>query len=968
MINISLNQNEFELLDSMFHTTVSYDVNSHTLQLSKNDYLACLPDAFFRKVAIKIPEAIYNEISIVTEGIPLSSSFKARIKLNSGDLSSDFCFIQIFEKRTHYLNNDLIDVCDLIHALNSAQDLDQKKIFTSKLIKLAMKCAVTYGLKVDRSLASVAAPIILENPILSYRDDGNGEFSFRVTDSSLTEDEKNFHLKATNGAQKAFTAFQSPGGKLHTFVPTPEFRKVDDIVRSYDRSKKSNIEEVIKKIETELHENNVSMDLSNYSDRILGFGVFRATPMRVLDRQAVSWFSDNDVEYFGPQLSLSNGEIVKVKPSDAINLKQQIDAGKDPIHLEIEGKDVLLNCSSANEIIDEIDARTIKSTDLNNLDFESLQRIQVQTENPEWDYDTLIDGSFYIPQDESFKSEIEKCIKESIVSKPGQDNEKIQALIKNNLDKLDYCITPGAPKLVISVQPPSLRKQFTLKSYQLEGINKFRSIYATGSNTGVLMADDMGLGKTLQILSFLDILYNKEKSKNPSLIVVPTALVKNWNNPDDDVLKPILLKSEINKFFEDKTFSVFNADTAEKVKMIPLILKSGVQLVITTYDWISRAKYEDYFFKNTSWEVVCFDECQKIKNEPSNMSQAAKKFKAKMTICCTATPIENDLSELWNIMDTCIPGLLGSMSDFRSKARKAYEEEEKFNQFLRDVKSIIDPFMIRRLKKDIPDLDLPKKTFHLAQLPMSKPQRLAYENVIKVSKKRGMEGINALKYISLHPKLSEDSELDIFEIADGGSLDWMISKIMEIVASGEKVLIFSRMKIIQELLLVAFQKEAKKSVWLGRVFGGTPKSKRQYLIDDFKRHPGGAVFILAPDVLGYGVTLIEANHVFHVDRLWNPAKEDQATDRIYRIGQTKDVHVYMPLSSFVETAQLNNYVGTDDFINRSVSTPDRKSFDEHLDSVLQRKSILATDFFGVTFFKKGESFESTLNEAFEEKV
>ena len=967
MIQIDISNQELELLDSLFQSGVVFDSKNRLLHLSKEDYLGCLPDPFFRKIALKIPEANYHELSIVTEGIPLTSNFKARLKLSSGELSSDFCFINSNDERISYLNNDIVSVCDLILALNNAPDLDQRKILTSKLIKLTIKCALAYGLKVDKSLASVAAPVILESPILSYRDDGNGEFSFRVTDSNLSEEERSIHLKAIEGSQKPFTAYEASDGKLHTFVPTPEFKKVDTIVRSYDKSKKCDIEEVIKKIENDLQESNIQIDLSSYSDRILGFGVFRATPMRVLDRQAVSWFSDKDVEYFGPQLSLENGDIVKVTPTDALRMKEQLICKKDPVHLEIDGKDILLAPSSANEIIEEINARTIKQSDLSNLDIESLQKIQTEMENPEWDYNKLVDGSFYIPENEKFKSEVELQIKEAAVKPTSQAKKVIQALIKNNLDKLDYIINIATPTVVETILPPNLRSQFTLKSYQLEGINKFRSIYGSSKKNGVLMADDMGLGKTLQILSFLDILYNREKITNPSLIVVPNALVKNWNNPDDDVLKAVPLKSEVNKFFMDNTFSVFNADSAEKVKMIPIVLKSGVQIVITTYDWISRAKYEDFFFKDVNWEVVCFDECQKIKNEPSNMSQAAKKFKSRMTICCTATPIENDLSELWNIMDTCIPGILGALVDFRSRAREAYESEDLFNLFLKEIKRIIDPFMIRRMKKDIPDLDLPQKNFHLAQLPMSNTQRLAYENIIKVSKKRGMEGINALKYVSLHPKLSEDSDLGVFNIADGGSLNWMISKIMEIVDSGDKVLIFSRMKIIQELLLMTFHKEAKGSVWIGRVFGGTPKTKRQQLIDDFKRHPGGAVFILAPDVLGFGVTLTEANHVFHVDRLWNPAKEDQATDRIYRIGQKKDVHIYMPLSSFVESKQINRYIGVTDFINRAVPTPDRKSFDEHLDSVLQKKSILASDFFGVTFFKKGESFESVLDEALEEE-
>lgn len=964
MLQIDITSHEFDLLDSLFPSNVSFDRKTNTLELSREDYLKCLNDAFFRKLALKLPEVNYSDISLVTEGVPLTSYFKARLKLGSGELSSDFCFINSRNARVSYLNNDLISICDLISRLNSATDLGEKKILTSKLLKLAMKSSVAYGLKIDKSLASVAAPIVLENPILSYQDDGNGEFSFRVTDSNLTPEEKRMHLAASGGKPKQFTAHESSDGIIHTFVPTPNFRQVDSIVRAYDKSPKSEIENVVKKIEIDLEKNKLIVDLSNYSDRILGFGVFRATPMRVLDRQSVSWFSDKDIEYLGPQLSLDNGDVLTVKPSDTKQIREQIEKGSDPIHLEIDGKDVLLPPLAASEVLDEIDSRTLTNNDLKNLDFESLEKIINTLDDENWNSDKLVNGAFYLPSHDDFKKEVENTLSKDS-ARSSQPKKNLQALIKDNLEKLGYNIQVSTPEDVQPIYPPSLRKQFTLKGYQIEGVSKFRSIYNSSSKSGVLMADDMGLGKTLQILSFLDILYNIEKIKRPTLIVVPSALVKNWNNPEDDVLRPNNLKSEINKFFEDGTFSVFNADSSEKVKMIPIILKSGIQIVMTTYDWISRAKYEDIFFKDVNWEVVCFDECQKIKNHTSMMSHASKKFKSRLMICCTATPIENDLSELWNIMDTCLPGLLGSLADFRYRAREAYENEEIFNQFLKNVKSVIDPFMIRRLKKDMPDIDLPQKHFHLAQLPMSKAQRLAYENVINVSKKRGMEGINALKYISLHPKLVETSELIGLNIADGGSLDWMVSKLSEIVKNGEKVLIFSRLKIIQELLLISLKKELGPSVWVSRVFGETPKTKRQHLIDEFKRHAGGAVFILAPDVLGFGVTLTEANHVFHVDRLWNPAKEDQATDRIFRIGQLKDVHVYLPLSSFIEQKQVTDYLGTDCFINRSPVTPDRKSFDEHLDSVLQRKSVLATDFFGISFFRKGEDLESVLRQEME---
>ncbi|WIF96101.1 SNF2 helicase associated domain-containing protein [Caminicella sporogenes] len=414
-----------------------------------------------------------------------------------------------------------------------------------------------------------------------------------------------------------------------------------------------------------------------------------------------------------------------------------------------------------------------------------------------------------------------------------------------------------------------------LRKYQKFGFKWLKTLSTYGF--GGILADDMGLGKTLQVLTFL--LSEKEENRSsPSLIVAPTSLVYNWI-------------SEIEKFTPELKSIAISGNKDEREKNIGNIMDYDV--VVTSYPLIRR---DIDFYKDISFKYCILDEAQHIKNPASQNAKSVKMIKAKGYFALTGTPIENSLTELWSIFDFVMHGYLLSHTKFKKKFEKPIVKDKDKNA-LDELSRYIRPFILRRLKKDVLK-ELPEKIEHKVVAELTKEQKklyLAYLNQIKTEideeiKNKGFEkshikilaGLTRLRQICCHPSMF----IENFK-GESGKLLLLEEIIYESIESGHRILLFSQftsmLKIIKKML-------EKKEIDYKYLDGSVSTKERGNLVKSFNEGEG-KVFLISLKAGGTGLNLTGADTVIHFDPWWNPAVEEQATDRAYRIGQEKSVHV-----------------------------------------------------------------------------
>jgi non-specific serine/threonine protein kinase len=442
--------------------------------------------------------------------------------------------------------------------------------------------------------------------------------------------------------------------------------------------------------------------------------------------------------------------------------------------------------------------------------------------------------------------------------------------------------------------PPDFRG--ALRGYQLAGLNWLWLCARIG--VGACLADDMGLGKTVQVLAALlrhkqengadGAAKTKKNSPAPSLLVVPASLIGNW-------------KAEAGRFAPSlKLFVAHASETLrtdlETVGRNPETRLRGIDLVITTYSMVARLEW----LSNFSWNWVILDEAQAIKNPSASQTRAVKELAGRARVALTGTPVENRLGDLWSIFDFLNPGLLGSATRFKSFA-KALETREHARYA--PLRNLIAPYILRRLKTD-PGIapDLPDKTEMQVFCGLAKPQAVLYSQCVESlrealgkpggdgMKRRGLvlSYLMRFKQICNHPsQLTGDGGYDPDASAKFGRLGALCG---EIASRGEKALVFTQFREIVDPL----------AEYLNTIFGrpglvlhgGTPVKKRKDLVADFQREDGPPFLVLSIKAGGAGLNLTAASHVVHFDRWWNPAVENQATDRAFRIGQQRNVLVH----------------------------------------------------------------------------
>jgi len=443
------------------------------------------------------------------------------------------------------------------------------------------------------------------------------------------------------------------------------------------------------------------------------------------------------------------------------------------------------------------------------------------------------------------------------------------------------------------VPPPTFMGE--LRPYQLRGVSWMSFLERFGF--GACLADDMGLGKTIQVLALLAHerhLHQQGPYGNapvpPTLAIVPMSVLGNWEH-------------EARKFCPSLKVLVHHG--AERLQEDGFIAQAGESdVVLTTY---ALAHRDQELLGQMPWKRIILDEAQNIKNPAAKQAQSVRQLHADHRLALTGTPVENRLSELWSIIDFCNPGYLGTIGNFRRRFSlpiERYSDKGRREQLRR----LVRPFILRRLKTDEGVAgDLPEKVESREYSHLTSEQAALYEATVNTMlrdidrvegmHRRGMvlSTLIRLKQICNHPsQLLKDHDFGQPGAPDAtrsGKCVRLIEMLQEVLASGEQALLFTQFRQMGRLLVPLLQQELGKTVLF--LHGGTTQKQRQQLIDTFQKADGTApLLILSLKAGGVGLNLTAATHVFHFDRWWNPAVENQATDRAYRIGQTRRVQVH----------------------------------------------------------------------------
>jgi hypothetical protein len=488
---------------------------------------------------------------------------------------------------------------------------------------------------------------------------------------------------------------------------------------------------------------------------------------------------------------------------------------------------------------------------------------------------------------------------------PSEPTKKRVLIVGENFEQIDFSrrLKPRGSgdeyTAPIAVRP-------TLKPHQEAGLRWLQTCWTNGY-PGVLLADDMGLGKTLQALAFLSwvrSMVNREagQRRSPFLIVAPTGLLANWSAEHDRHLFAPGLGDVCRAY--GRYLSAIRISRSRDVDTGSPALDHQrlceADWILTTYETL-----RDYHMSFAAIPISCvvFDEMQKVKNPGSLNTRAAKTVNADFSVGLTGTPIENQLADLWSIIDIADPGRLGDLKSFSAAYRTDnHASLERLRASLLDASDDGPPPVLRRLKADHLE-GLPEKVVHVRRRIMPEMQAQAYDAVVTRAKSEVagpmLETLHHLRGISLHPVWPQTGAVDdaTAYINQSARVAETFEILDQIAARKEKVLIFLESLDMQDRLSLIIKNKYKMPKLPMQISGEVTGEKRQKAVDEFQANTSGFdVMILSPKSGGVGLTLTSANHVIHLSRWWNPAVEDQCTDRVYRIGQDRNVNVYYPMA------------------------------------------------------------------------
>ncbi len=588
---------------------------------------------------------------------------------------------------------------------------------------------------------------------------------------------------------------------------------------------------------------------------------------------------------------------------------------------------------------------------------------------------------------DSIKSviEAEDRVRVDRQGKKGEKSAKGETLlIKLNFNEVDFDAlrqtSLSMPREWTADLPSSLRPEIELKAHQLYGIAWFQNLMSKGHDacSGALLADDMGLGKTVQLLSVLARFYEDNPTAPPSIVFAPKSLLENWASEAGKFFTPdfpetlVLYGDALTQLKQPQ--GLIDEELREKgvCELLQPSWANRHKLFITTYEVL--CSYEFSFAKQQFAMVIC-DEAQRIKTPGTIVTLATKKLKAEFKVACTGTPVENTLADLWCLFDFVQPGLLGALGDFGQTYRRPIEcVTAELQAALVRLQETIAPQTLRRTKANIA-AELPRKLFAVKradesmirflerpqlgerlEVEMSEHQRALYKAGLRKLQAAGGESdgrqrvkmsfgaLHLMKAVCAEPyclpgtRFGVDSAGAGRHLSNSPKLAWLLRQLAAVRDKGEKAIVFTELREVQAALyhFLRAQFDLRPIIIHGESEG------RQASINRFSAKAGFDVIILSTLAAGAGLNITAANHVFHFTRAWNPAKEAQATDRAYRIGAKKDVHVYCPT---VVT----------DFV----------TFEQRLDELLWRKSNLADaalDSGGLAAMLNGTGSDATISD------
>jgi SNF2 family DNA or RNA helicase len=780
---------------------------------------------------------------------------------------------------------------NIIHAVeefNHASDLPEKE-----RLKLIAEIQLIASKSENVFLSRILSETVILNPAtckLNVQEIGVNKY--RITPSfeevNQTIFDKKFNL--LNRVKQEYS-YSENGKKVRVLIDDTE--KEGGIKTELDKVKKQKTyskEEISEMVEAPSKFWNTDLlDLDDFGKRVAELGIYKPKFHPFISAYKSEWFPGIAIE------DVVNGtRLISIENEEELqSLKDLVETAKAKKENEIVFKDEVLDIKNIQPIID-VAEKQLK-----------------QPKTP------------VIEQNEGQNKEVKKVL---II----KENTEIEEYAENIevITDADYSLT----------EISNLSEGIQLKKHQREGVAWLQTLSESPySLPGVLLADDMGLGKTIQVLYFME-WYFQNKNNKPNLVVAPVSLLENW-------------EQEHKKFFRSSDIEVKllwgnNVRNYVYVNDKELTIKSlsSPGLYLTTYETLRRHQIP---FAMVNWGIVALDEAQRVKTPGTLVTNAAKGLKAHFKIAMTGTPVENSLVDLWCIMDFCNPGLLLDARSFTKEYVKPLKDSNTdFEELSKNLRSKIGEVLMRRMKvdvaKDLPSITPIQNRAHLQKMPTEQYKTYLNElrNIEEIKKTENngaavLQGILNLKSISDHPLLKSKNlaNLNIENVINSSAKLMKTVSIIDIIKlCSEKVIVFTDNKKMQRVLRRVFLEVYNLNVAI--INGDTPSSSsnsnfkngklsRQQEVDKFQNQEGFNVIVMSPIAAGFGLNITGANHVVHYTRHWNPAKENQATDRAYRIGQTKPVHVYYPMA-----------IAPNDEL---------KTFDIILNKLLENKSKLASN-------------------------
>lgn len=816
--------------------------------------------------------ALYNKaLRLRGEGLLNSADFKYKVEFLTHVPDGELLCVErgenivVVKQKKYLLSEAQYELVRRIDAYNALPESEKNTDFNFRQFASIKSLALQAGCELDSYLANeeVFTPERIRIEV------GRDEGGFTIDPAIDSDDNAKFQhtFDRMRRAQSVYPIQKEDGSRVRVVLDPAQKEDLARLKQTGGRHKtREEIQELVEH-PTEFFDPEV-FDLSDlYSDRVIKIGLYQPKFYPFICPYKSCWIMGAKVE------SRANGTTnITIKNQDDLSSLQQAIAEAKESHQEIV----------------------------------SFQDTEI----------TLDDAAFLV---ETAKEQLQHP-EAPIKVKDKKEREVL--IIEENAEELGFAVKQKVIEQgdrYTLFTDPFLQADFSLKTHQEEGIAWLQHLYRSKAS-GCLMADDMGLGKTLQILYLIDWHSRTYKDHKPYLIVAPVSLLENW-------------EKEYKRFFGEPRLRVnllssrniprqFDKEKVEAMQQMDVIL--------TNYESLRNAQLN---FCAVDFDIIVLDEAQKIKAPGTLVTNAVKALKGRFKVAMTGTPVENTLLDLWCIMDFCVPGLLGNAKAFAAKYQNPLKKEDtdliELGNQLHDELGV---YFIRRLKQDAAK-DLPHKIEWKERVVMPSAQETTYMRVVD-EYNQGIQSnmlitIMNIREVSEHPYLyngtwnqHEEHEL----INDSARLIATVDFLDAIRDKDEKVIIFAERKEIQKLL----QKLCllRYGIVTKIINGDTPsivrrksdRQSRQQSIDEFQSVDGFNVIIMSPVAAGMGLNVTAANHVIHYSRHWNPAKENQATDRAYRIGQTKDVYVYYPMAV------------SEHF----------KSFDESLDELLSRKTNLAT--------------------------